>query len=649
MKSRIVTHNGNRFFEINGKRYLPIAARSFRPTPANISLFYRNGVRLFQVQCCGINNTLDIPYSFFGGAWIGDHQYDFSALDKQMEMFIRFAPDAYFMVMPVLDMPDWWREQHHCEIHSFVELTEAAFYEEWKEEAADYLKAFLRHTEEKWGEKVFAYSYSAGRSTEWFDEYGDHPRKVAAFRKAIGKPDAHVPSQEELRSDDQPWLYETESDTYQYLKFCSTLTPALIDYFTAAAQEVLQKQKPIGIFYGYADLPPNWQNQRATNGYEAVWANPDIDMIFTPAAYRVNRLPEGSSSYQIAIDSLPLHNKLYLHEIDHRTHLARYPLDNGLVLQCDYDTEEETVNILRRELCAILAKDAAFWWFDFFGGYYDTPGYEAELHKELAIMDRLSQIEHRSVAEIAVFVDPMSFLHQSDRGYFTNDLVEYNRNTLHQHGAPFDIFNLKDLPRIDHGQYKLYIFLNTLEMDAAVKTYIKENLQNKMLTWLYAPNHFSGGTAEVCDIAIAPTTAKEIEFNGIRFGFRNAVPHFAITDEKAEILARYTDGTPACGRKGNQLYIATGCVPSELWHEIAKIAGVHLYCKAKGSLYADSRFIARQTVHETEPEIQLPFDCVLEELFDGGIYQTKNGRFSYSAPKGETKLFLIKERKNETS
>ena len=311
MKSRIVIHNGNRFFEINGKRYLPIAARSFRPTPANISLFYRNGVRLFQVQCCGINNTLDIPYSFFGGAWIGDHQYDFSALDKQMEMFIRFAPDAYFMVMPVLDMPDWWREQHHCEIHSFVELTEASLIEEWKEEAADYLKAFLRHTEEKWGEKVFAYSYSAGRSTEWFDEYGDHPRKAAAFRKAIGKPDAHVPSQKELRSDDQPWLYETESDTYQYLKFCSTLTPALMDYFTAAAQEVLQKQKPVGIFYGYADLPPNWQNQRATNGYEAVWANPDIDMIFTPAAYRVNRLPEGSSSYQIAVDSLPLHNKLY--------------------------------------------------------------------------------------------------------------------------------------------------------------------------------------------------------------------------------------------------------------------------------------------------------------------------------------------------
>ena len=109
MISRIVNRDGNRFFEIGGKEFVPAAFRSFRPTPANVSLFYRNGVRLFQMQVSGVDNSLSVPYSAYGGVWVGDHEYDFSAFDRQMEMFMRFAPDGYFMIFAVLDMPTWWR------------------------------------------------------------------------------------------------------------------------------------------------------------------------------------------------------------------------------------------------------------------------------------------------------------------------------------------------------------------------------------------------------------------------------------------------------------------------------------------------------------------------------------------------------------
>ena len=105
MLARIIRKNGNRVFEIDGKVYLPAAFRSFRPTPANVSLFYRNGIRLFQMQCSGMNSTLGLPYSNYGAAWVGDHRYDFSALDRQMEMFMKFAPEGYFMLMVQLDMP----------------------------------------------------------------------------------------------------------------------------------------------------------------------------------------------------------------------------------------------------------------------------------------------------------------------------------------------------------------------------------------------------------------------------------------------------------------------------------------------------------------------------------------------------------------
>ena len=91
------------------------------------------------------------------------------------------------------------------------------------------------------------------------------------------------------------------------------------------------------------------------------------------------------------------------------------------------------------------------------------------------------------------------------------------------------------------------------------------------------------------------------------------------------------------------MYIAVGNVPSELWRDLAKAAGVHIYTDTPGAFYADSRFVARQTVWETDLTVHMPFDCVLEEMFDGGIYKTENKELSYTAERGKTKLFLIRE------
>ena len=74
MKCELKKINGNKVIEINGVPYSPMAFRSFRPTPANVSLFYRNGVRLFQMICSGVINCLGIKYSAYGEIWKGDNE-----------------------------------------------------------------------------------------------------------------------------------------------------------------------------------------------------------------------------------------------------------------------------------------------------------------------------------------------------------------------------------------------------------------------------------------------------------------------------------------------------------------------------------------------------------------------------------------------
>ena len=86
-----------------------------------------------------------------------------------------------------------------------------------------------------------------------------------------------------------------------------------------------------------------------------------------------------------------------------------------------------------------------------------------------------------------------------------------------------------------------------------------------------------------------------------------------------------------------------GNVPSDLWRDLARAAGVHIYSDTPGAFYADSRFVARQSVWENQITIHMPFDCIVEELFDGGMYRTENKDLRYEAEKGKTKLFMIRK------
>ena len=645
MVSRIVNKNGNKMIEIDGKLFVPAAFRSFRPTPANVSLFHRNGLKLFQMQCSGTNNSLRVPYSAYGGVWVGDREYDFTALDRQMAMFQKFAPDGYYMLFAVLDMPEWWREKYQPDAYSFYELGDAYFEKKWVEDAADYLRAFVEYAEEKYGDRVYGYCFAAGGSNEWF--LGQNPpkeKRAEGFKQYMNDPEAHVPTHDEIKDTSLPTLLDKNSPLFNFNRFCSEFAPELIGKFAKVVQDVIDHKKLLGVFYGYTMLPVGWVNQMGITGYEKLWANDDVDIVFSPAAYYNARKADGVSTYQIAVNSLELHNKMYLHEIDHRTYLASYPIDTSYLMHTDYKDEEETIRVLRRELCTVAAKGGALWWFDFFGGYYASPGLEAEIKLQTKILERLYEMPRESVSEIAVFIDPKSFNYMKDQTSMPFDFTRLTRDSLNECGAPYDLYNQNDLPLVNLDKYKMFVFLDALEISDEVKSIIDEKLVGKTVVFMYAPNLYSGGLDKVCHINLKEKNCLDakIEYKGEIFGFTDpAQPMFEVADNDAEIIANYTDGTPACAKKGNQYYIATAKATPTLWRDIAKSAGVHIYTDKKGALYVDSRFVARQTMHEEDIEITLPFDCTLEEVFDGGVFKTENKVLKYKAENGKTKMFII--------
>jgi hypothetical protein len=121
-------------------------------------------------------------------------------------------------------------------------------------------------------------------------------------------------------------------------------------------------------------------------------------------------------------------------------------------------------------------------------------------------------------------------------------------------------------------------------------------------------------------------------------------PLFEVTDGSAEIIARFDNGKNALALKGKTFYCASGNIPYQVWQYAEKKAGIHIYNEHGDGIYVCSQFVACQTVRTEECEIIMPFDCIVEELFEGGIHETQNKVLKYHAKKGVTKLFNIKKK-----
>ncbi len=645
---KIIYENGIPFIEINGEKLVPAAFRSFRPKPDNISLMTRAGVRLCQMLVSGSLCTNGSPYSLFGGVWKGDGIYDFAAFDRQFEMFRRFAPDAYFNVMIHLDTPEWWAKSHPGhEPDSYHHVTEAALDEEYVRSASDYLKALISYAEEKYGDRIFGYSIAAGCSNEWFDmslyeaKYDrSHNVLTENWRKIIGKPNVPAPTIASMEAGESS-LREKASDEYRYLELACNATADLACEFAAAAQEILKHEKLLGLFFGYVIL--DYQNYWNTNAYEKVWRSPDIDMLYSPTAYGHCRDLDGVSSYQYAVDSIRLNGKLYLHEDDHRTELAAFPLENGVMLKNCYQNFYEFREVFRREMANTLAKQSAFWWFDFFGGYYNAPEYEAELTYEMKIFSEMSKGERHSVSEIAVFVDPMSFNCIKEGTRLCTNLVRRNMHELHRCGAPYDYFNLNDFGKIERD-YKLYVFLNSIDIEPEIRDAIGKKSGTKV--WLYAPDVVDGDghfdfsrISKLVGMSVEKYSSDDPRavYDDVEFGFTKAIePMFRV--EGGEPIAFYKDGNVAVAKSGANIYAALG-LPCRLWRDIARDAGVFIYDENGGGLAAASDFVCSYTTLRENCELNMPEDGKYVEVWSGEEYECVGGKLRYHAEKGRTMMF----------
>lgn len=662
MRTSIIKHNSVNYIAIDGKPMDTLAFKSFRPTKNNVGDFNKAGVKIFHVYCSGLPSKLEMPYSLFGETWFGDKNYDFANLDKQIDFFKESAPDGYVFINVHLDVRPWWLQQNEGRPNSFTHLSQIAGDEKWKKDTADYLKALIEHTEAKYDDFVLGYFLLGGTTTEWFSDFdyeASHPIKLAAYRNYMDDQSIEIPTKEELEKPENQIFLDPIKDkaVIDYRKFHHNLIADLVLYYAHSAQEVLNHKKLVGLFFGYIlELagPRIWDAGHLEG--DKVYDSPDIDLIATPSSYMFRDFDD-AGAYMLLSDSIERRNMMYFASFDHKTfkfydlltdkrrlcndEMTVVALHRLTESRSDFlETREKTIEAMRREFMLRMYKRTGMWWFDMLEGWYYDDGLMEEVAKLTKLSEKLTKETMQSNSEVAVFVSNESLYYVNKCSRINTLTICRQREGLARMGAPYDIFSLNDIDKVNKDKYKVCIFTNAYYLTDEQREYINTEIKKDGRTLVFlggcdcvSDEGFSlAKMEEMCGFKLSEIDTEETKINAFdgSFGYDKVKNPIFYINEEIEFLGRYSKS-----RKGGlarkdfgdykTVFSGIGNLTGTVLREILREAGVFIYAENDVSIYVNSRLIGVYNSKNEYTEIRVKEDGEYTEIFSGKKVNSQNG------------------------
>ena len=683
MKTIIVKRNGVNCISVDGKIIDSVAFKSFRPTKNNVGDFYGAGVRIFHVYCSGLKSGINMPYSTYGETWFGIGDYRFEGFEKQMQMFIDAAPDAYLFINLHVDVRSWWLDENPGNVDSFTHLSQIAGNKKWRRDTVDYIKAFINYAESRYDDKILGYWLLGGYTTEWFSQFDmqeTHPVKLQAFRDYMGVQDILIPCPSELEKPVNQIFLDPKKDSLiiDYQKFHAKLISDLVLELCHAAKEALDFRKIVGVFFGY--ILELGDNRRLYNyghlDLDRVNESPDVDLIATPTSYKY-RLYDDGSAYMILADSLDLHGKAYFASFDNLTFLTPTVLDNPrrlcndpetkdamIALQTKFtrldllNTREKTIHGMRREMMSRLAKRCGTWWFDMLEGWYYDDGLMNEVAGLVQKSKNLLDTPRSSASEICVIVGTESLYYVNKTSDTCDECISKQRGPLSRIGAPYDIFSMSDLMRIDKEKYKLFIFLDAYTLSNSERSYINEELKSGgrsllfvgMCDYIDRDGISIERTSRLLEMEIGLLEKDEAQIRAFNssYGYEAAKnPTPFVKSKYTRALGRFSDSRKCAlvvkeSENYKIFFSALGNISDGVLRAVAKMSDVHIYAEDGVYTYVNDTVVGVYNTGAEETEITLRADGEYEEIFSGRLYKTRNRRITLPTGECPAQMLLIK-------
>ena len=485
--------------------------RSFNKELATMRRFADAGM---VTRCFTVGNTENAAgnmYSEYPPVWKGRDRYDWELLDREFQEVVDASPAAKFLVLVDLNTPSWLRRRLRYD--SFSLISAAATDARWRKETKTYLKAFVDHVEKTWGERTVGYVLGAGNCTEWTEyDFYDGDSLMHVFSApwmdeawvewcrlrgvSHGKAVPHGGALDSAAFHGTLYDPATEGEKIDYWKFRNEcVADALLDL--AHEAKCLAPSKEIGAFFGYYLLcNPHCVVSWSHLDYLRVFDSPDIDFVITPANYH-GRACGGGTGTLLVQGSLAMRGKRLFHEIDLWPHTRR-PANN--VFDARYfKTEADDIAGNTREAAFAMVTHASLWWFDQWGGFYDSPALFDRISTLERLRMRYANDESPSCADVLFVADPESAYGVNEKSAELEHFPWGLRDELSRTGFAVDFYSFDDLPKLDMSRYRVVFFPGTFLVTPDRERLLHEKVcrDGRTVVWYYAPGISDGKTIDV--------------------------------------------------------------------------------------------------------------------------------------------------------
>lgn len=534
----------------------------------------------------------------------------------------------------------------------------------WLADAGDALVRFIRHLEgSRYSDRIIGYHFGYGMCGEtslwrtWkqnnihlaadygigcrraFFDWGLKKYSSLEILRTVWNQDEMTRENVKLPSpDEREFVWKSASDFFRahpkdvicidYERFMGDMNVDGIEYFGKIIKE--ESGKPSGAFYGYY-LNVARSAYTGHLAFDRVLNSPHIDFLVAPKAYR--RVAPGEPGGEQVPAMSVNRKKLFIDELDNRTHLSKMESENMF----------QTRSVLWREFAKNMMYKSSFWWMDIGGGWFDSPDILNEISKIESVANKLRNRLSHSISEVLIVTDENSFLGMKANSQLHTDLLVDSIAEINLCGTPVDHYRWNDLKTIDLSSYKCIFFMNCIEIKQNEWKQVRSRLRlDAYLCWHYAPG-IRGQDYDLCNIAatcgVSANIIKSsmenihIEFLGLpdtQKSFSDcSYPLFEIVeDDFVQIIGRYSNGKVAVGsvdKDGHKnIYICTPILHFQHYRKIMNDAGVTFYAPEGSTIYADNRFLGIFSCSLMEFELCLPNINSCQEALSGEIFKDVN-------------------------
>jgi hypothetical protein len=409
---------------------------------------------------------------------------------------------------------------------------------------------------------------------------------------------------------------------------------------------------------------------------------PGFDGILTPHDYQARGIggvyePEG------AADTAVLRGTYFWAEMDTRSG------DKDIGTARNY---QEWAAITWRNFATAWTRGFnTYWMYGFFiADWFPDKPVQDVIQRQVEVTRESLSWTHETVPGIAMIIDDSAVLETNGSGNFLNEAVMWEEKMgIARCGVPHNIYLFDDLALDNFPKHRVYYFPNLFRVDDKRLKILKKKVFRDGAVVVWGPGSGISDGVTIGTASASKLTGFEFEMLPVNAQRRILISDFTHPVTRG-LSADMVIGGPlpygpvlmpikckelglAWAKGGNNhiglglkefgkgaagssegiaqrgegdyaaIFATAANLPADLWRNIARYAGAHVYCESNDVFLADNSVVALHSLKAERKRILLPGKYKVKDLITGKQYSGGTKEIVFDLKPPETRVFLLEK------